>query len=231
MNIVGRRWSGFTLIELLVVVAIIGLLMSIVLPSYQAARRQSRNTKCLAQLRELLNATQIYINDEHRLPPLNNDPNDGAWQYNYLIYDGRDYDQGFGPLGQPEPDGTTKYLQLLFCPVQENLFHKLRTLQNPWPPVPESDTRAGYSRRHGLTGKDFTQFRRPIAFMADLLSLPDLIVETGHRNGVNAAYTDGHCGWVRDPGILTHNDLTKPFDPMDNPIIDNIWDMLDRRGR
>ena len=64
---------------------------------------------------------------------------------------------------------------MLFCPVQENPFHRWNTLQNPWPPVAEHDTRAGYSRRNGLTGKDFTHFRRPIAFMADLLSVPEFI--------------------------------------------------------
>jgi prepilin-type N-terminal cleavage/methylation domain-containing protein len=225
-----RRWKlrGFTLIELLVVVSIIALLISILLPSLQGARRQAKNTKCLAQLHDLIQATHMYINEERKLPPLNNEVDEGAWQYNYLIYDGRDYDQCFGPLGQP--DGPIKYTQELFCPVQENPFHMLAQPENPWPVVANMDTRAGYSRRHGITGKDLTEFRYPKAVIADLMMLPEMITETGHRDGLNAAFSDGSCKWVKAKGVIADNDLTTPFDPMDNPIVAEIWDEIDGRN-
>ena len=219
---------AFTLIELLVVIAIISLLISIVLPGFQGARRQAKNTKCLAQLHDLIQATHMYINEERRLPPLNNDVNEGAWQYNYLIFDGRDYDQCFGPLGQP--DGPIKYTQELFCPVQENPFHMFNTPENPWPVFRNADTRAGYSRRCGLTGKTLTEFRTPKAVMADLMCEPDLIKETGHHDGVNAAFSDGHCKWIKAKGAITENELAKPFDPADNPIVAEVWDEIEAAG-
>jgi prepilin-type N-terminal cleavage/methylation domain-containing protein len=221
---------AFTLVELLVVIAIISLLIAIVLPSMQRARQQAKDIKCLAQLRDMFVATQTYINEQRRLPPLNNDLNEGAWQYNYLIYDGGDYDQCFGPLAQP--DGPVKQTQVLFCPVQESPFHQYMTQENPWPVVRNSDTRAGYSRRHGLTGKTLTEFREVVAFAADLLHESKFITESGHVTGVNVVYIDGHGKYVRDKdGVLTDNDLAHPFDPLDNPVVERIWKFLDRGGQ
>lgn len=228
MNVLSRPRRGFTLIELLVVVSIIGLLTAILVPSLSNARRKARDTQCLSRLRAVSLAMSIYIGEEGRFPYLNNEEDEGAWQYNYLIYDGEDFDNNFGPLARPH--GAIRYVEQLYCPVQEDPFHSLATDENPWPIVRGFDTRSSYGRRHGLGGKSLTQLTELVAFAADVLHLPS-VIRTAHQTGVNVVYVDGHGQWVDDPGILTNNDLSKPFDPLDNPVMEQIWTFLDEAGR
>ena len=89
---------GFTLVELLVVIAIIGVLVSILLPSLGGAKKLARRTQCLTKLREIYNAHTVYLMQERLFPRLNVELEDGAYQFNYLIWDGSDYASNFGPL-------------------------------------------------------------------------------------------------------------------------------------
>lgn len=56
--------AGFTLIELLVVLQIVALLIAILGPSLEAARRGSKNSVCLERLRGLGQASRIYQADD-----------------------------------------------------------------------------------------------------------------------------------------------------------------------
>jgi prepilin-type N-terminal cleavage/methylation domain-containing protein/prepilin-type processing-associated H-X9-DG protein len=220
-----KRKNAFTLIELLVSISIMSILISILLPAMSGSRKHAKRAQCLTRLRELYVAHAQYINTEDRFPDLNNLPDDGTWQFNYVIWDTEDFDNNFGPLVRPDI-GVIQDLTILFCPMQRDPFHSFATIQNRWRPVRGLETRAGYGRRYNVSGESLSRMRTK-ALLADLIHFPE-VVESAHKTGVNTAFTDGHAKWVKDPGKIADNDLTKPFEIRDNPIVKSIWKALDR---
>ena len=63
-----RAHRGFTLIELLVVIAIIGLLASIVTVSLSSARAKGRDTRRIADVKNIQLALALYYNDNLMYP-------------------------------------------------------------------------------------------------------------------------------------------------------------------
>ena len=61
----GERRRGFTLVELLVVIGIIALLISILLPALNKARRSSQEVTCKPNLRQVMMALLLFAN-EHK---------------------------------------------------------------------------------------------------------------------------------------------------------------------
>lgn len=63
-----RRTAGFTLIEMLVVVAIIGLLSSVILVGLGDVRKDARDTRRIADIRQIQNALEIYYSTNQSYP-------------------------------------------------------------------------------------------------------------------------------------------------------------------
>ena len=119
--------SGFTIVELLIVIAIIGLLISLLLPAVQAAREAARLTTCSNQIRNVALAV-IQFHDAHGHYPRSrfkvpNDvgPDSKAWSWiaqvlpfleEQALYD----EAGVGVRSLQNNPAVAKTIPILICP-------------------------------------------------------------------------------------------------------------------
>ena len=114
----GPRAAGFTLVELLVVIGIIGVLVSILLPTLSVVRRSGQRVACREKLHDIANLCQMYLNDSKGVlwqvnavpwiqPPLNNLPSLPEVFAPYVEPHGAGISYPVDPAtGQPNVNGT-----------------------------------------------------------------------------------------------------------------------------
>jgi prepilin-type N-terminal cleavage/methylation domain-containing protein/prepilin-type processing-associated H-X9-DG protein len=124
--------SGYTLVELLVVVAIIGILVSLLLPAVQAAREAARRIKCQSNLRQQAIAIHSYHDTQGQFPASalvntafrDYNPRSGtmlSWIVLILPYTEQQplhgqFDMSASVLAQPATDPQAAQPEILLCP-------------------------------------------------------------------------------------------------------------------
>jgi len=212
---------GFTLIELLVVIAIIALLMAILMPSLEKARRQGRGIACAGNLKSMAYACVMYGDDyDYQFPYCHmvKIPDSGS----YAIWNRRDKkDNGFVAHGLLYYHGLIKDPHVFYCPANRDPTIRFGEAQVPgvgqgvgggWPAtgtVPENVPSSqqfvqshyhyrslwdGYKWRALNSAKDGAG----MAFMSDVFTDPERGVKNHHKIGYNVAYADGHSEFVKD---------------------------------
>lgn len=120
-----RTRAGFTLIELLVVIAIIAILAAILFPVFARAREAARKATCLSNLKEVVLALKMYVDDfENRVPssaiPYPTDTT-ATWNANKGIFCSRigNYPLASGATPANIGECLSSYIKsrdLFFCP-------------------------------------------------------------------------------------------------------------------
>lgn len=243
-----RSRSGFTLIDVLVSIAVIGLLIGILLPSFAMVRESARRVICASNLRQVGIGLHMYAQDSDELLPPSV----------FLPYAWRPNSNSLG-MAQPElmdtvrtasdafadrPWGQWDGLGLLFaggqlpapgvfyCPSHPG-SHPLSRYANAWN-AGDGEIVSNYQFRGG--GPDgqrrLYQIDPNAALVTDMLrSVEDL----NHPGGFNLLQAGLAVSWYEDPGEQIAGLMLRGGEGGDdgsNPaqVVTDAWFQLDAPG-
>ena len=204
------------MIELLVVIAIIALLMAILMPALQRARKQSKGVVCRSNLKQAGMAANLYAEDHDLFIPRS-----AGWS---TITEMRPWFQCFMPyLAQKAVDDDYRSVKIFRCPSYPDKEQTLGYVVNGWPD--KNDNRPRHTKLTEcevpattiyLADNEDGPWRTIIKKATDRdltrcdvwteTHLPDSdsqdittgrrVARARHRNGSNILFLDWHVEWM-----------------------------------
>jgi prepilin-type N-terminal cleavage/methylation domain-containing protein/prepilin-type processing-associated H-X9-DG protein len=157
--------KAFTLIELLVVIAIIAMLLTIVMPALQAAKRKAHDIICRSNLQQIGLAANLYAQEYDNFIPRGAGGSGLLWFVQFLPF-----------LGQHEQTTDYRNVKIFRCPAFpktdvgiNNIPNSRQTVCfviNGWGFTDKND-QIGYSVNNPTKLSDFTRPLSTIIYLAD----------------------------------------------------------------
>lgn len=188
---------GFTLIELLVVIAIIAILAAILFPVFARAREKARQSSCLSNVKQLMTATLMYIQDyDERFPRY------AGYRAPSVVIPPGGYDYWFECIFP-----YTNNSQIFACPSRRN--SNVRS-GGEYAQHPDFPSGVGYGWNTYLSSDALADIKKPtqLGVIADgvnnywrLQCPPDtnhyMWSWNRHNDGSNIGFADGHAKWIK----------------------------------
>ncbi|CAN5522219.1 hypothetical protein BH09PLA1_BH09PLA1_35070 [soil metagenome] len=189
------RASAFTLVELLVVIGIIAVLISVLLPALSKARERGNQVKCMANLKQIGLAMQIYTNDNKGMMPY------GAAFNNSVL-----------PEGGVYPGENSDWTTLL-----ANVMNRRGTSYNDQPVTGTSNLGSRAVFTCPTVGIEATQLTIITHYSAHPRALPDISTKDYYVSLVNPSSTKGlhtyKAGRIKRPtdiAVIFDASITNP---------------------
>ena len=122
-----KRNCGFTIIELIVSIAVVGILVTLAIPTFSKYYRVARKVECQTSMIYYLRGQSLYYADNYNFYPLQPGQQTG-WPYNTTLI-------AWNPANRPDQQGKYRFpdLGMEFRPDKKRGYRiRVRYIQSSW---------------------------------------------------------------------------------------------------